>query len=214
MFSFMRLGDVVRTKNATNNPVIYESGRSIAQFNGPKADYAMTHTIPATTAEHGASIFQPPPHYHIHQTEKFKIQSGVADFYLGLNPKPIASLSVGGQTTIDIPVATYHRFENASKTEDLVLDIHLIPENYEGEERFFRNFMGYLDDCKTSKMEPSFFQLMVFLQSADVVLALPLPSHGLGVFVSRVFLTLIAGWGKWALGYKSSYEEYYEEKSR
>ena len=210
----MRLGDVVRTKNAANNPVIFESGRSVARFNGPEADYAMTHTIPATTPEHGPSIFQPPPHYHIHQIEKFKLRSGVADFYLGLDPKPVASLSVGGSTTIEIPVATYHRFENASKTEDLVLDIHLVPENYEGEERFFRNFFGYLDDCKRFKIEPSLFQLMVFLQSADVVLALPSPSHGFGVFVSRVFLTVVAGWGKWVLGYKSSYEEYHEEKSK
>ncbi len=92
-----------------------------------------------------------------------------------------------------------------------MLDIHLTPETYENEQKFFRNFFGYLDDCKKAKEQPSFFQLMVFLHSADTPLALPLPNEWLGRVVSRAFLIVVAGWGRWVLGYKQSYEEYYEE---
>jgi mannose-6-phosphate isomerase-like protein (cupin superfamily) len=172
----------------------------------------MTHTIPPTTPEHGASIIEPPFHYHIHQSEKFHVRSGTGNFYKGLDPKPFATLTAGAQETAFIPAGLYHRFENASKTEPLVVDIHLTPENYQSEQQFFRNFFGYLDDCKTAKTAPSLFQLLVFLHRADTPLALPLPWHWLGVLVSRVFLIGVAGVGRWILGYQSNYVEYYEEE--
>lgn len=90
------------------------------------------------------------------------------------------------------------------------MDIHLTPEDYENEQRFFRNFFGYLDDCKKSKTEPSLFQLLVFLHSADTPLALPLPTEWLGRIVSRIFLIVVASWGRFMLGYKDNYPEYYE----
>lgn len=92
-----------------------------------------------------------------------------------------------------------------------MVDIHLTPESYENEQRFFRNFFGYLDDCKKAKMEPSLFQLLVFLHSADTPLALPLPNEWLGTIVSRIFLILVAYFGRYVLGYQDSYPEYYEE---
>lgn len=149
----------------------------------------------------------------MYQTEHFHVRSGAGNFYLGLSPEPYATASAapGADPKVVIPVGRYHRFENASKTEDLVVDIQLTPESYEGEQRFFRNFFGYLDDCKNAKTEPSLFQLMVFLAGADTPLALPLPWEGLGVAVSRVFMVVIAGVGSWVLGYKSSYSEYCEE---
>jgi hypothetical protein len=99
--------------------------------------------------------------------------------------------------------------------EDLVVDVNLTPETYEEEQRFFRNFFGYLDDCKKAKTAPSLFQLLVFLHRADTPLALPMPTEWLGRVVSRAFLVVAATWGKYALGYKDSYPEYYEEgKSR
>ena len=52
----------------------------------------------------------------------------------------------------------------------------LTPERYEGEARIFRNFFGYLDECKTKATEPSVFQLMVFLDAASTPpLGIPLP---------------------------------------
>lgn len=132
---------------------------------------------------------------------------------MGLDKEPFAILSSApnAKKTASIPAGRYHRFENASQEEDLVVDVQLNPEDYENEQRFFRNFFGYHDDCKKSNTAPSFFQLMVFLHSADTPLALPLPHEKLGVYVSWLFLVVIAFYGRVVLGYKTSYPEYYEE---
>lgn len=211
MFSFLRGSCPPLTNNATKNPIMYETGLSSVSFRKPDSDFIMTHTIPPTTKENGVSIIIPPFHYHIHQDEYFNVQSGSATIYKGIDPKPFTTLSAspGGLRKAVIPRKTYHRFENASETETLVIDIHLSPEDYENEQRFFRNFFGYLDDCKSAKMAPSFFQLMVFLHSADTPLALPLPNHTLGIWASRAFLIGAAFVGKWVLGYRDCYEEYY-----
>lgn len=213
MFSFLRATSPPRSNSASKNPIIYEGGLSSVTFHKPGADFIMTHRIHPTTPENGVSIIEPPFHYHIHQTEYFKVQSGTANLYRGLDARPFITLSdaPGGQRTASIQAGRYHRFENASKTEDLVIDIQLTPETYENEQRFFRNFFGYLWDCKMAKKEPSLFQLMAMLHSADTPLALPLPSEWLGRIFSRVFLVLVAGWGRWGLGYQDSYPEYYEE---
>lgn len=113
--------------------------------------------------------------------------------------------------TVTIKARRYHRFENASAAEDLVVAVLLTPERYESEARFFRNFFGYLEDCKRSATEPSVFQLMVFLEAADTPLGIPLPWEPLGVLVSRAVTAAMGFWGRWALGYQTSYPEYYEE---
>ncbi|KAJ4258950.1 hypothetical protein NW762_008038 [Fusarium torreyae] len=120
----------------------------------------MTHRIPPTDKENGASIIEPPFHYHIYQDEFFHVQSGKGRFYRGIDPKPFAILSDDGQATASVKAGRYHRFENATTDRDLVVDIHLSPESYENEQQFFRNFFGYLDDCKTAGRDPSFFQLL------------------------------------------------------
>jgi mannose-6-phosphate isomerase-like protein (cupin superfamily) len=175
----------------------------------------MTHTIPPTHPKEGPSIIQPPFHYHIYQTEHFQVIQGTANMYFGLSPKPSAVLSsTGGRSSASLGPNRYHRFENASSTETLKINIQLDPEDYENECRFFRNFFGYLDDCKRSKTEPSPFQLFVFLQSADTPLAIPMPFglEGLGVWVSWVLMVAVAFVGKQLLGYKESYPEYYDEE--
>lgn len=220
MLSFLRAPGPVRTNNAANNPIVYENGRSSVTFRKPDSDYLMTHVIPPESKENGVSIITPPFHYHIYQDEFFRVQKGIGNFYRGLDTKPFAVLSApsssssdepGVKSTATIQAGRYHRFENASKTEDLVVDIHLAPEAYESEQRFFRNFFGYLDDCKTAGLAPSFFQLLVFLHSADTPLAVPLPWEGLGKVASRILLTVTALWGRWVLGYRDTYVEYYEE---
>lgn len=179
----------------------------------------MTHTLPPTSthATGGPSIIQPPFHYHIYQTEHFQVLSGTANVYFGLSPKPFAVLSSkeGGRSTATLVPNRYHRFENASQTEELSINIQLDPEDYENEERFFRNFFGYLDDCKRCKMEPSIFQLFVFLCSADTPLAIPMPFEwleGVGLWVSWILMLVVAFVGRELLGYRESYPEYYEGK--
>lgn len=87
------------------------------------------------------------------------------------------------------------------------------PEDYEIEERFFRNFFSYLNDCKRAKQAPSIFQLFVFLHSADTPLAIPLPNVPLaefvGIYLSWVLMIAVAFVGRFILGYKPSYPEYY-----
>lgn len=217
MLSFLRAQIPPRTNNAANNPIVYENGRSSVTFHRPNSDYIMTHRIPPTTTEHGASITEPPHHYHVYQDEFFRVQSGTGKFYRGFDKEPCAVLSSdpGAKTTAFIKAGQFHRFENASKTEDLVVDIHLAPESYENEQRFFRNFFGYLNDCRNAKVAPSLFQLLVFLASADTPVAIPMPTDWLARLVSRGFTSLGALWGRWVLGYKQNYPEYYEEgKSR
>lgn len=189
------------------------------QFHPPSArpaQFIMTHTIPPTAPNSEPSIIQPPFHYHIHQSEQFKVLSGVGNFYIGMTKTPLVlSATVGSKPIAGVAAQRYHRFENASASEDLVVDIQLDPEDYENEQRFFRNFFGYLDDCKKSKTAPSLFQLMVFLKSADTPLAIPLPNETLGVWVSWIFMHVVAMWGSLILGYQSNYPEYYESsKSR
>ena len=68
-----------------------------------------------------------------------------------------------------------------------------------------------MDDCQAQNVPPSVPQLLLFLHSGEVSVALPGPkwvmqwaSWGLGIVV-----------GKWlgghVLGLKSSYQEYYDE---
>lgn len=183
------------------------------EFHSPGSKFIMTHTLPPTTPNNGVSIIEPPFHYHIYQSEHFNVRSGIGNFYQGLDKKPFAVLSSSSdKKTASITAGRYHRFENASHEEDLVVDIQLDPEDYESEQRFFRNFFGYLDDCKKSKTTPSLFQLMVFLHSADTPLALPLLNEKLGVYISWLFTMLVAYYGRYVLGYQPSYQEYYEEK--
>lgn len=212
MLAFLRGASPSRTQSAASNPVVYDDGRSSVTFREPDSEYSMTHTISPETKHKGASILTPPFHYHIYQDEHFRVTSGTGAFYLGLGPAPFAVLSSGPgkPSTTTIKAGRYHRFENASETEDLIVDIKLAPEAYESEQRFFRNFFGYLDDCRKARAAPSLFQLLVFLHSADTPLAVPLPLESLGKVASRILLTATNFWGRWVLGYKDTYPEYYD----
>ncbi|ETI26879.1 hypothetical protein G647_09978 [Cladophialophora carrionii CBS 160.54] len=174
MFSFFCGTTPPRTTNASNNPVMFENGRSSVEFHALGSEYAMRHTIPPMTPEHGPSIAQPPFHWHVRQGEDFRIVSGEGLFWKLVGAEPWMTLSAGPgkQATASVPPRTYHKFENASKTQPLVVDVQLDLEDYEGEQRFFRNFFGYLDDCRKSEMEPNPFQLFVFLHAADTPVAL------------------------------------------
>jgi hypothetical protein len=75
----------------------------------------------------------------------------------------------------------------------------------------FRNIYQYLDDCYIQGVSPSLPQLLILLHSAEVSLAFPGPgwiarplSYAFGVVVGEIF-------GKYVLGYKASYAEYYDE---
>ncbi|KJX96013.1 hypothetical protein TI39_contig847g00005 [Zymoseptoria brevis] len=213
--SFLRAPHPPRTTNAGKDLVIYEKGTSSVQYHNKGSNYMMTHTIPPKHPLEDASIIQPPFHFHIYQTERFQVVEGTANMYFGLDSKPSAVLSSkSGKNSATLGPKRYHRFENASSTKDLKINIQLDPEDYENEQRFFRNFFGYLDDCKQAKSAPSIFQLFVFLHSADTPLAVPMPFdlETLGAYVSWVLMIAVAFVGRELLGYQDNYPEYHDEK--
>lgn len=219
MLSFLRAPHPPKTHQAGKDLTIYEHGASSVQYHPKGSKYIMTHILPPMNPKEGPSIVQPPFHYHIYQTEHFRVMRGTAHMFFGLDSAPTVVLrsQEGGQTSATLGPRRYHRFENASSTEELEIAIRLDPDDYENESRFFRNFFGYLDDCKRAKQAPSIFQLFVFLHSADTPLAIPMPLglETVGVYLSWLLLIVVAYLGRFVLGCKTSYPEYYEsDKSR
>lgn len=75
------------------------------------------------------------------------------------------------------------------------------------------NVWGYRDDCRRAGVQRNLFQNLLFMHRGGVVMALPGPE----------MVSLAAGWllnflggvlvGKWLLGFRDSYPEYYHEAS-
>lgn len=154
-------------------------------------------------------MFNPPTHFHMYQIEEFHVVSGQAQFWLeGVEHDRSAN------EIIQIPIGAYHRFKNSSPTEPLVIEFRLDEQVWVMEERFFRNFFGYLEDCTKVKQEPSIFQLLRFLYSVNGPLAVPCPGprwigrqlNWLLAFVAGVLVR------EWVLGYQESYPEYYHSE--
>lgn len=211
MLSILRQ-NTPRTNAAHINPIRYEGGRAQQHFHDSSSQYMVTDIMPPTTSEHGRSFFNPPLHFHMYQTELFEVDSGVGRWYLDGE----TILARKGEK-IHIPMSAFHRFENASETgEDLVVSFRLDKQDFIAEERFFRNFFGYVDDCFKAGHSPSFLQLCLFLYTIDAPVVLP----GLGEkstwfgrqvsWAAMVLFGPIVGQG--LLGYKQSYPEYYQER--
>ena len=102
----------------------------------------------------------------------------------------------------------HHTFANASSDVELVVDVKLNPDNRARDERFFRNAYGYLDDCTRAGKNPSPFQALLFLWSADIIPALSGPKFIMAPvarFIGRFGGVVV---GKWLLGYRVIYDEY------
>lgn len=96
-----------------------------------------------------------------------------------------------------------------SCSEDLIFKVWLTPENLDHglDEKFMRNFDGYLVDCEKAKVAPSLFQLLLFLYDADIVLT---PPFWVPLFFLKSVHHVLAHWvGHRLLGYQTSYPEYY-----
>ncbi|KAI5467249.1 hypothetical protein BGZ63DRAFT_430665 [Mariannaea sp. PMI_226] len=215
MLSFLRAPLPPKTNRADASEIIYEDGASALEFRqSSPSDYLIRNTHPPFNKEK-PSIMVPPFHFHIYQTEHFRIVSGSCHIFKDTADKPWKSLSADdpdGLKTASIPPNTYHTINNASTTEPLTLDVSLTPEDVEGEERFFRNFFGYLDDCRKAGQQPSVFQLMVFLRGSNTPLGLPIGPSWLGIAASKTFMHVMGMIGKWVFGYQESYDEYYRNK--
>jgi mannose-6-phosphate isomerase-like protein (cupin superfamily) len=212
MLSFLRACGPVKRDIAANNPVTFQHDPGSIIFHPTANRYFMTHVIPPK------SFLNPPTHIHFWQTEYFNVQEGTGIWYLPTDSDASKRQQVkkAGDEPIHLPAGTYHRFENSSDTEQLVVDIRIDPETVPRgmEEMFFRNFFGYLDDCMASKTAPSLFQLALFLYTVDSALAIPIP----GPEWLKLWTSKTMGWvlgiaiGSWLLGYKPTYHEYYREE--
>lgn len=136
----------------------------------------------------------------------------------GTDPSAQGSGGTGAQSNeMDLPKGILHVFRNPSPTTPLEIDIALMGGNMDvgSEERFFRNFAGYMDDCKRAKMEPSLFQLELFLWTVDTPLGIPVPGPDwLKLYVSwGLCFMLGVVVGEWLLGYEKTYPEYYSEET-
>jgi hypothetical protein len=213
MFSFLRGATPPRRHTANMATVEYEDGISSQTFHGPQAPYFVSHYIP-----NNKSFFNPPMHMHLFQTEDFLVEQGTGIWYqpTAANPAHRRIVKTAGDPPIHLPRGTYHRFENAADTEPLVVHIRVDPagNNAVKEEQFFRNFFGYLEDCRTDRSQPSIFQLELFLHTIDGPLAIPCPGpDSVKWWVSRIMMLLLGVVvGEWLLGYKRTYPEYYSGK--
>lgn len=212
MFSILRGATPPRRHTANQATIKFEDGISSMTFHAPHERYFVTNYIP-----NNKSMFNPPQHLHLFQTEEFLIEQGTGIWYQPTAPNPAHRRIVkNAGEIINLPKGTYHRFENASDTEPMVIKIRVEPpgENAVKEEQFFRNFFGYLEDCRKQGSQPSIFQLELFLHTIDGPLAIPCPGpDGIKWWVSRImmlFLGVVIG--EWVLGYKRTYPEYYSGK--
>ncbi|KAI5475278.1 RNA-binding protein [Pseudohyphozyma bogoriensis] len=149
----------------------------------------------------------PPFHIHGHQSENFTVLSGVLCHATGKGERTL--LKAGDAEYSHQCAGVAHTMWPMPEGGDVVVKIRTDPVFAGGfTEQFYRNFMSYLDDCNKHNYSPSPFQMFLFLNSADVVLDLPLP-YALNKALHHFFGNVIGGW---LLGYQSSYAEYYDDK--
>ena len=204
MLSFLSTS-VPKTDTASQNPIRTEDGKTEVHFlgNDPTTKYGLRVRVPP-----GTSIHEPPYHWHKYQSETFLVHSGVMRATLEGTEKTIPA----GQT-ITIAPGLHHTFANGSTDENLIISTGLDPAERERDEAFFRNIYMYLEDCRKAKRCPNVAQIMLFLYFFDCYPGLPGPkvvSRPLSQVLVFILGVMI---GKWLLGFKESYPEYYQRKA-
>ena len=196
----------MRRPQAHLDTITTEDGATSVQFlgNDPDALYAIQATV-----KPGNTIHKPPYHWHKYQIETFFINSGTFRVTLDGDQTDIPAGS-----TVTVEPGVHHTFANASETEPMVISVGLDPLERERDEAFFRNLYGYLDDCRVEGMTPNLAQMCLFLHFFDCYMALPGPKvimHPLSELLVFILGVVV---GKWMLGLRESYPEYYKEKPR
>ncbi|KAK1225299.1 hypothetical protein PQX77_011818 [Marasmius sp. AFHP31] len=157
------------------------------------------HSNPHTGAGR-SSTATPPYHWHIYQTETFDVKSGTLCYDID---GKVGKLQAG--ETASIPPYRYHTFWNDSdaKTD---LEVHITVSggpNPGFDDTFVHNFYGYLSSAVMQGHSPNPFQMLAFLDHADVVLVdFPLWS-------GRLANIVLGRWiGRRLLGYDVEYKEF------
>lgn len=203
------------TKVSHQNPIFYDNGRAVNAIYRRGDAYFGSQTIPSNNAwsDGTRSFMAPVSHYHLLQSETFYLKSGRGIWYIGDEV-----IHLGEGEKIVIQPWRRHRFENEpGGTLPLVIEYRYDEQRFAMEERFFRNALTYMDDCRKVGREPSILQLCVFCTLAwmppDVV-HVPFVRGVWGEYVDCVVNCLLmwgcAVVGRMVYGYRGSYECYYD----
>ncbi|GAM85120.1 hypothetical protein ANO11243_031240 [Dothideomycetidae sp. 11243] len=172
------------------------------------------------------NVLIPPYHWHWYQDEFFHIKRGRYIFTL---EGQSFTVSASDPQPVRVPATARHTFR-VDPTHDGPCTIEIstaesplqTAEHHPGlggdvpgsSERFFRCIYSYLEDCHAQKVPPSLPQLLLMLHDAEISLAFPGPawlmrglSWGFGLVVGKIV-------GQYALGYRSTYPEYYDPLRR
>ncbi|MCJ1475486.1 hypothetical protein MMC13_004149 [Lambiella insularis] len=154
-------------------------------------------------------LITPPYHWHWRQTETFQVKRGSFIFTLEGRDSTVRA----GDPEVVIPPGARHTFraDPDCQEEYCKVEITAQPGDSGISERFFRNLYSYLEDCERVGSSPRLPQLLLFMYEAEVSLALPGP-RVLANPASWLLSYVVGKWGGWALGYKSSYKEYFDER--
>ncbi|KAK7045700.1 hypothetical protein VNI00_007533 [Paramarasmius palmivorus] len=150
-----------------------------------------------------ASTATPPYHWHIYQTERFDVKSGVLCYDLD---GKLGKLQAG--ETLTIPPSRNHTFwaDPDTKTD---LDVHITlcdGPNKALDDVFLLNFYGYLSSVTMRGEAPNILQMLAFLDHAEVVLA----DFPLGT--GRLANIVLGRWiGRGLAGYQVEYKEFSED---
>ncbi|GAA5886739.1 hypothetical protein JCM6882_005873 [Rhodosporidiobolus microsporus] len=174
----------------------------------PEGRFVSRHLLKGNSPHTGKgreSVSTPPMHWHIHQEETLEVLSGTMCYvHAGKEGKAKKGDKVVLPPGKDHP----HTFWRSTEDdEDLMIAATVTGGPNEGFcEDFISNFYGYLSSVTLAKQSPSLFQMLLFLDEADVVLSDP--PFGLG----RVLNVILGRWvGGYLLGYKTRYAEFDEE---
>ncbi|KAF5388770.1 hypothetical protein D9757_005630 [Collybiopsis confluens] len=144
-----------------------------------------------------------PYHWHIYQTERFDVQSGVLCY--DLNGEQ-GKLRAGESVTI--PPYHYHTFWSDPEA-GVDLDVHITVSggpNAGFDDTFIHNFYGYLSSVVMQGKAPNLFQMLAFLDHADVVLV------DFPLWTGRLANILLGRWlGRGLGGYQVEYKEFSEK---
>ncbi|KIW11863.1 hypothetical protein PV08_09136 [Exophiala spinifera] len=210
-----------RTRVAHLNKIFFDDGRSAIEFKAPSDRYLVINRLPPAPIKHGDDdrknpdvtphapncALNPPMHWHFKQDEFFHVLEGKAAFFFDGRQR----VATAGEV-VKIPAGKFHTFRNASPKDDLVVEFVLDPSHRVRDEEFFRNAQSYRDDCRKAGVPRNIFQVCLFNNRANVVLALPGPrliAKPLGL----LFNFLGACIGRWIFGFEDSYLEYYDPRN-
>ncbi|XWW95597.1 hypothetical protein V2A60_003562 [Cordyceps javanica] len=174
--------------------------------------YFSVHSFPIHDPQHHQqeTLYYPPPHYHLFADEYFRVSRGAGTWHLWNRD---VHLKTGDK--IKIPARAWHWFEGDQSLENpLAVEVYFDKGQPEIEERFFRNILGYLADCHRESLEPSICQLLMFFYHFDMVPGLRFSrweTLNLAINVALMYIATVMGV---LMGYKGSYDEYYQVQKK